>query len=201
VLFPYARARLADYVGAHPDRVAPVLAQVRAHLDAPDLTAQQCIAHLLAWHDEDRKIGPLKLLQGMIWADGYADGTLRGHVYPDAAAGLRRWHAQGLRLAVYSSGSVAAQKLLFAHSDQGDLSALFSGWFDTAVGGKREVASYRAIAAALGLAAQDILFLSDVVEELDAARAAGLRTLLLARDGLPAASTHPVATGFERLIP
>jgi enolase-phosphatase E1 len=199
VLFPYARSRLVDYVAADTDRAAPVLAEVRAHVGDPDLSTQDCIDHLLAWHDADRKIGPLKRLQGMIWADGYANDTLRGHVYPDAAEGLRRWHSMGITLAVYSSGSVAAQKLLFGHSDHGDLSGLFSGWFDTGVGGKRDAASYRAIAAALDLPPQDILFLSDAVEELDAAHEVGFHTTLLARDGLPAGNLHPVATSFDTI--
>jgi 2,3-diketo-5-methylthio-1-phosphopentane phosphatase len=129
VLFPYARTRLASYVAAHPDQVAPVLAEIRAREGA--LSDADCIARLIGWMDQDAKIGPLKTLQGMIWADGYRDGALKGHIYPDAVAGLRRWHAMGITLAVYSSGSVPAQKLLFGHSEAGDLTPLFSGWFDT----------------------------------------------------------------------
>lgn len=200
VLFPYARARLAEFVRAHPAAAAPVLEQVRQAAGEPDLDVEGCIAQLLAWHDADRKIGPLKTLQGMIWADGYAAGTLTGHVYPDAVAGLRRWHAAGVALYVYSSGSVAAQKLLFGHSDHGDLIPLFAGYFDTAVGGKREPGSYAAIARAIGLPADAILFLSDVVEELDAAHAAGMPGILLARDGNAAAASHPVAASFATIL-
>jgi enolase-phosphatase E1 len=123
----------------------------------------------------------LKALQGMLWNNGYARGDYRGHVYPDAVDAMRRWHAAGIPLYVYSSGSVGAQKLLFAHSDAGDLSGLFAGHFDIAVGNKREIGSYRRIAQELGLPPGDILFLSDVVEELDAAHEAGMRTLLLDR--------------------
>jgi enolase-phosphatase E1 len=201
VLFPYARARLADYVTAHAARLAPLLDEVRALAGDPALGTQGCIAQLLAWQDEDAKIGPLKQIQGMIWAQGYAQGTLKGHVYGDAVAGLRRWHAMGLVLAVYSSGSVAAQKLLFGQSDFGDLTPLFSGWFDTAVGGKREVASYRAIAAALGLAPGEILFLSDMAAELDAAGAAGFQVTLLARGDTPAPAGHPLVTTFDTILP
>lgn len=201
VLFPYSRARLAEFVREHGEAVGPVLAQVRAEAGAPHLDVKDCIAQLLAWHDADRKIGPLKTLQGMIWAEGYVTGALTGHVYPDAAAGLRRWYAQGIPLYVYSSGSVAAQKLLFGHSDAGDLMPLFTGYFDTAIGAKREAASYAAIARAIGAEPPAILFLSDVAEELDAAREAGLSVTLLVRDGAAAAAPYPVASSFDTILP
>jgi enolase-phosphatase E1 len=159
-LFPYARARLPAYVAEH----------------GGDLT------QLLAWVDADAKVTELKDIQGRIWAEGYAAGELRGHVYPDAAEALRRWHADGLTLAVFSSGSVPAQKLIFGHSDQGDLSPLFSGWFDTTTGPKREAMSYVLIADALGISPADILFLSDIVAETDAAKAAGMKALLIDRE-------------------
>lgn len=183
VLFPYSRARLAQFVAENPDKVEPILGAVRVEVGKQDLDTDGCIASLLEWHDADRKIGPLKELQGLIWAEGYDSGTLRGHIYDDAAAALRRWHEAGIALYVYSSGSVAAQKLLFGHTVHGDLAGLFSGHFDTAVGGKREAASYRAIAEAIGLPAGEILFLSDVVEELAAAQQAGLSVILVVRDG------------------
>ncbi len=159
-LLPYARARLPAYVAEH----------------GGDL------AQLLAWMDADAKVTELKDIQGRIWAKGYAAGELRGHVYPDAAEALRRWHADGLTLAVFSSGSVPAQKLIFGHSDQGDLSPLFSGWFDTTTGPKREAMSYVLIADALGISPADILFLSDIVAETDAAKAAGMKALLIDRE-------------------
>jgi enolase-phosphatase E1 len=169
-LFPYARARMADYVAAHPEAVVNVPG------DDPVQT-------LLGWMDVDAKETSLKALQGLIWAEGYADGTLQGHVYPDAVAGLRRWHDAGLALYVFSSGSVAAQKLIFGHSVAGDLTPLFSGYFDTVTGAKREAASYAYIADAIGLPAADILFLSDTSAEISAARAAGMRAMLIDRDG------------------
>jgi enolase-phosphatase E1 len=137
----------------------------------------------LRWIDEDRKATPLKTLQGSIWALGYAEGAFKGHVYPDAAEALRRWRTAGLRLFVYSSGSVEAQKLIFRHSDQGDLEPVFSGWFDTTTGPKREVQSYRRITEVIGQPAAAILFLSDVQAELDAASAAGMATQLVDRTG------------------
>lgn len=174
VLFPYARERLRDFVAAHPQETAPILADVGG--DDP-------VATLLAWIDEDRKATPLKTLQGMIWAEGYRDGVLVGHVYPDAAEALRRWHGEGLTLYVYSSGSIAAQKLIFGHSVAGDLTPLFSGYFDTTSGPKQDAASYARIAEAIGAPAEAILFLSDHPAEIAAARDAGMATQLVSRHG------------------
>ncbi|MEO6103982.1 MAG: acireductone synthase [Pseudoxanthomonas sp.] len=182
VLFPYARQALPGFVRAHHGDPEVRAWLDRAASDAGGICKDEMTVEVLqGWIDEDRKHPALKALQGMIWQAGYADGEFTAHVYPDAVAALRRWHAQGYPLHVYSSGSVPAQKLLFGHSDAGDLRELFSGWFDTAVGGKRDAASYRVIADALGLPASDVLFLSDVVEELDAAREAGMQTVLLDR--------------------
>ncbi len=185
VLFPYARANIAAYVERHADEPT-----VKALLDAVSqevgltLSTAQVISQLLSWIDEDKKITPLKALQGLIWATGYQQGDFTGHVYADAAAQLKAWHAQGLVLAVYSSGSVYAQKLLFAHSDFGDLTALFTDYFDTNIGGKREVQSYEKIAAQLALPASQIMFLSDIEDELAAAKSAGFNTVWLVRDGI-----------------
>ena len=176
-LFPYARTRLADYIATHPAETAPLLDAVRAEESGDPVET------LLRWIDEDRKATPLKTLQGLIWAEGYADGTLKGHVYPDAVDALRRWHAQGLALYVYSSGSIAAQKLIFGYSNAGDLTPLFSGYFDTSSGPKREAQSYRHIAGEIGLPAAEILFLSDNAQEIVAAQAAGMQVLHIDRDG------------------
>ena len=200
VLFPYARERLPAFVREHaadPD--------VRGWLDAVaaengGICSDDMIAEMLqGWIDQDRKHIALKALQGMIWRDGYAQGAFRGHVYPDAAQALRDWHADGHALAVFSSGSVEAQRLLFGHSDAGDLSALFSGFFDTGTGAKREQRSYQQIARALGTTPDDILFLSDIVPELDAARDAGLQTVLLDRPAdYPRARTGDATGGHRR---
>ena len=182
VLFPYARRALPGFVAAHGREPA-----VRAWLDqvATEMgtvcSDEVLVEVLQGWIDQDRKHTALKALQGRVWQDGYGRADFRAHVYPDAAAALPAWHAAGHRIAVYSSGSVPAQKLLFGHSVAGDLSPLMSAWFDTGVGGKREAASYRNIVQALAVPAGDIVFLSDVVEELDAAREAGLATVLVDR--------------------
>jgi enolase-phosphatase E1 len=172
------------------------LAEV-ARLEGRELAPEAAAAVLEKWIDEDRKATPLKALQGMIWKQGYEAGELQGHVYADSPEYLRRWHDRGLKLYVYSSGSVEAQKLIFAHTAYGDLTPLFSGYFDTRVGAKREAQSYKAILRETGLSGPDLLFLSDVGEELDAARAAGLKTCQLLRDDKARpAPAHPQARSF-----
>jgi len=190
-LFPFAEAALDGFLDAHGE--APQVAAILAEVPGPDPRAT-----LRAWMAADAKVTPLKSLQGLIWRAGYEDGRLQGHLWPDVAACLRAWAAGGVTLAVYSSGSVPAQKLLFGHSVVGDLTGIFAGFFDTAMGGKREAESYAAIAAALGLPPADILFLSDVAEELDAAAAAGLRTCQLVRqaDGTQPCPRHAQAPDF-----
>ena len=201
VLFPYARAALPGFVREHGQEPEVRQWLDRAAVDAGGVCQDEVIVEVLqGWIDEDRKHPALKALQGMIWAEGYQDAEYKAHVYPDAAQALRSWHAAGHALAVYSSGSVAAQKLLFGHSSEGDLSPLLSAWFDTAVGGKREVASYQNIVAQLGVPAREIVFLSDVVEELDSAREAGLRTVLLdRREDYPMPRTGEACHGHERV--
>ncbi len=184
VLFPYARQHLTAYVQnpANTAQVQPIFAQVAA-LVGQDLTPEQCTAQLLAWLNADAKITPLKTLQGLIWQQGYADGALTSDVYPDALAALQCWHAMGKQLYVYSSGSIAAQKLLFGHTAQGDITPLFSGFFDTTTGAKNALMSYVSIAQQLCLPPPAILFLSDSVAEITAATAAGMRTVLIQRQG------------------
>lgn len=201
VLFPYARANLADYVRRHADdlQVKPLLEDVCKEV-GDHLSTEQIITQLIQWIDEDKKITPLKSLQGMIWESGYRQGDFKGHLYPDAAANLKAWKAEGLDLYVYSSGSVYAQKLLFAHTEYGDLTPLFSGYFDTHIGGKKEKESYDNIAKQLALPANQLLFLSDIKEELDAAKAAGFETIWLTRDSAPdPQAEHRQVSSFEQI--
>ncbi|MGR8951746.1 MAG: acireductone synthase [Gammaproteobacteria bacterium] len=186
VLFPYARAHIAAFVRNHADdpEVQQLLADVSREAGRV-LDVEQTIAQLIEWIDQDKKVTPLKALQGLIWDEGYRQGAFTGHIYADAAKNLQAWQASGLRLYVYSSGSVHAQKLLFAHTEYGDLTPWFSGYFDTRIGGKREVDSYRHIANALRMPPENLLFLSDIKEELDAAKQAGFHTIWLVRDGNP----------------
>lgn len=183
VLFPYARAHLPDFVRRHrQDPEIKALLDAARQIAGQDLDNEQLIAQFITWIDSDQKITPLKSLQGLIWRDGYRQAAFKGHIYADAAERLKDWHAQGYALYVYSSGSVYAQKLLFGHTDYGDLTPLFSGYFDTHIGAKQDTASYRAIAQQIQLPAAEIVFLSDVEAELDAAHAAGFSTYWLVRD-------------------
>ncbi len=184
VLFPYARERMAAFVATGH----PALAEV----PAPKLDT------LLGWMDRDEKITALKTIQGIIWEEGYRNGTLRAELYPDVPPALRRWARAGLRLFVYSSGAVAAQKLLFGHTPEGDLTALFQGYFDTKVGPKREAASYVTICRGANVPPGEMLFLSDVEAELDAAHEAGLQTcqLVRAQDGTAPTLQHETAPDF-----
>lgn len=202
VLFPYAAKHLPDFVRQQAERgdVAEQLAAVRRDSHEPDADVERVIEILLGWIAEDRKATPLKALQGMVWEQGYQAGQLKGHVYPDAVEALKRWHQEGFQLFVYSSGSIQAQKLIFGCSEAGDLTPLFSGYFDTTSGPKREAQSYVNIAQALKIEASQVLFLSDIVEELDAARAAGMATCGLAREGGELAG-HVTVDSFARIEP
>ena len=201
VLFPYARSQLRKFVAEHKDE-----AQVRELLQEAKLEAggglsdDEIVERMILWIDEDKKVTPLKSLQGLIWEQGYQNGDFTGHIYDDAVEKLKEWHAQGIRLYVYSSGSVYAQKLLFGHTDHGDLTPLFDGYFDTHIGHKREADAYRHIVNELNLPAEAILFLSDIQEELDAARAAGMQTVWLVREGnLSTVSEHQQVNSFESI--
>jgi enolase-phosphatase E1 len=200
-LFPYARAHLRKFLAARGTDagVRRELAEV-SHLEGRELTPEAAAAVLEKWMAEDKKATPLKALQGMIWRQGYESGELKGHVYDDTPEFLRRCHGRGLKLYVYSSGSVEAQKLIFGHTAFGDLTPLFSGYFDTRVGGKREAPSYKTILRDTGLSGPDMLFLSDVGEELDAARAAGMKTCQLLRDDKARPfNGHPHARSFAEV--
>lgn len=183
VLFPYARRELPNFVRKHASepKVRHWLDQVQLELGSEFFNDAHLIETLLNWIDSDRKHTALKALQGMIWVAGYRDGDYTAHIYPDATEMLKLWHEAGHKIYVYSSGSVPSQKLFFSHTSEGNLTALFSGYFDTEIGGKRDAESYRRITAAIEEKSSDILFLSDIVEELDAAREAGMDTALLDR--------------------
>jgi enolase-phosphatase E1 len=201
VLFPFAAKHLPEFVRQNAERpdVAEQLEAVRRDSNAPQADVERVVEILLSWIEEDRKATPLKALQGMVWAQGYHAGQLKGHVYPDAVEALQRWHAAGYQLFVYSSGSIQAQKLIFGCSEAGDLTPLFSGYFDTTSGPKREAQSYTNIQKAIGVEPGEILFLSDIVEELDAAQSAGMQTCGLAREGgeLGSHITVDTFTGIE----
>lgn len=184
VLFPYSAKHLSSWVLNNLELtiVQDVLHQVREISGQAQLDVNDCLTQLMTWQAEDRKITPLKTLQGLIWEEGYQSGELKAHVYADAVEYLQRWYAMGLTLAIYSSGSVAAQKLLFKNTLAGDLTPLFSAYFDTTTGSKIENKSYQNIAEKLLVSPQEILFLSDSPKELVAASAAGLNICGLNRE-------------------
>jgi enolase-phosphatase E1 len=161
---------------------------------------EQILAKLHQWSVEDRKITPLKTLQGILWDTGYRNGSLKGHVYTDVPQRLKAWKESGLQLAVFSSGSVPAQKLIFGFSVAGDLTPYFSAYFDTRTGGKREAATYTKIAEAMQVAPNEILFLSDIKEELEAANESGLQTIQLLREDKQAEWPF-TAIDFEHINP
>jgi enolase-phosphatase E1 len=196
-LYAYARPRLRPWVESHSGD--EVVEEIRAETGASSV--DEVVAALHRWMGDDVKATPLKTIQGRIWAEGFAAGELTAHFFSDVPPALRAWRVDGIRLAVFSSGSVASQRPWFEHADAGDLSALVEHHFDTVnAGPKREAASYRRMTESLGAPPGDVLFLSDVPAELDAARGAGWRAIGLARPGEPNEradfGTHPVAASF-----
>ena len=200
VLFSYARSQVRKFLTEHfgSAELLSDLQQLREEhsldvkqnlqppplVEAPRDAEIDSLGEYVCWLiDRDRKSTGLKSLQGKIWKQGYIDGTLKAELFADVAPALERWRHAGLKISIFSSGSSLAQKLLFAHTEAGDLTGFIDNYFDTTVGSKTDVASYRRIASAWRLPAQDVLFISDVVPELDAAGAAGMQTLLCVRPG------------------
>jgi enolase-phosphatase E1 len=204
-LFPYARRRLAAFVADNraSAEVQDCLRQSRELAGVAGASDDEVVEMLARWIDEDRKVTPLKTLQGLMWAEGFAAGELSGHVYGDVADALRAWRAAGISLWVFSSGSIKGQKLIYGHTAFGDLNPFFSGYFDTATGPKLTASSYTTIAKAIGLPPGRILFLSDHIGELNAARVAGFGTAALNRGEtvLPQGHGHPEFNSFADIDP
>lgn len=187
VLFPFAQKRLAQYLEAHWER--DDVREVRRRLAEEHRQELRTVGDVASYAarlmDRDRKSPGLKLLQGLIWEEGYRGGHLRGIVFDDVPASMRRWHESGTAIAIYSSGSELAQRLLFESTVHGDLTPLIGAFFDTAIGAKVDAASYTRIASRLDRSPDEILFVSDVMAELKAARDAGLAVVLSMRPGNP----------------
>ncbi len=188
VLFSYARDHVREFLatGSAAEDIALLREEHAGDVnDAPPLTDEtESIATYVEWLISiDRKSTALKSLQGKIWRQGYEDGSLKSRVFPDVAPAFERWRERGLKISIFSSGSVLAQQLLFAHTEVGDLTPFIDSYFDTKVGKKGDAESYRKIAEMIGVPPQEILFVSDVVAELDAANQAGMKTLLSIRPG------------------
>lgn len=190
-LFPYSKERIGKYVELHFDALQSEIAQLveesghdeKYTIPVDPAEPGSVSAYLEFLIGENRKSTPLKTIQGRIWKEGYESGELLSHVFDDVPGALERWAASGKRIAIFSSGSVLAQQLLFRHTDHGDLTAHIGLYFDTTTGPKREPASYARIADELGCPAQDVTFLSDIPEELEAAATAGMEALLVIRPG------------------
>lgn len=218
VMFPYVRKHLAEYLDQHwasaeLDKVRDQLAkddgaeswqawlrrQGASEAEGRRLAEQQ----VLKLMDSDVKATGLKTLQGLIWDSGFRSGALRSHVYDDVLPAIRKWREQGIDVRIYSSGSIAAQKLFFGHVDgHGNCLQLFSGHYDTTIGSKREAASYSRIADDWGLAPGEIVFISDLAAELEAASAAGLKAVASIRPGnapLPESAPWPRIGSFAEL--
>lgn len=201
VLFPYSAKHLSGWVRNNLELpiTQDILQQVREITGKSNLDVEGCISQLMSWQAEDKKITPLKTLQGLIWQQGYDKGELKAHVYPDAVEYLKNWYDAGLILAVYSSGSIAAQKLLFRNTSDGDLTSFFSAYFDTTTGSKVESQSYVAIAQELSVLPQEILFLSDSLKELVAASEANLNVCGLNREAAGVDDNFTYVNNFSQI--
>jgi enolase-phosphatase E1 len=218
VLFPYARENVKPYLAAHLSS-SDLQADIRALLDqnqedlergldpprlmgpADHMLIEDAVAYIHWLMDRDSKATALKSIQGKLWDEGYARGELNSHVFEDVPRAFERWRQQGKAICIYSSGSVLAQKLLFTHTEAGDLTPYIRAYFDTNIGPKRDAGSYRRIASELELAPRDIVFVSDVTAELDAAAVSGFETLLCVRPANPeqAAGTHARIQTFDQI--
>ncbi|MBM3183804.1 MAG: acireductone synthase [Chlamydiae bacterium] len=198
-LFPYAKEHMRDFIEKNQSNleVQRLLGEVQAISHSQNL--EEVITTLYTWMDQDQKITPLKVLQGMLWEEGYERGDFYGHIYEDALDKFIEWQGENLSLYVYSSGSIHAQKLLFSHTQFGDLTPLFSGFFDTTIGKKKDISSYLAIAKAIGCKAEEILFLSDSIDEINAAIAAGMKSILLVREGENSDTLLPFVSTFQEI--
>jgi enolase-phosphatase E1 len=212
VLFPFSRSRMPEFVRENFDKLNTEIAQLAAehasdttYRSAFDENSPVSVTEFLQFLiDSDRKSTPLKSIQGMIWRDGYHSGEIRSQVFGDVPLAFRRWSAAGKQIAIYSSGSILAQGDLFKHTDHGDLTPYIRAYFDTATGGKKEAESYVKIATELAIEPDKILFVSDVLEELDSARIAGMQTALSIREENAHADEnhdHPMVRSFEELEP
>ncbi|MEK6320158.1 MAG: acireductone synthase [Acidobacteriota bacterium] len=220
VLFPYARKNVKPYLAAH--RSSPeVQSDIRGLLEenaedarreidlplvkgpAEQVSVDRVVVYVHWLMDRDRKTTALKSLQGKIWEEGYGNGELRSQIFEDVTRAFKRWREQNKEICIYSSGSVLAQKLLFAHTEAGDLTALIGNYFDTMIGAKTDAESYQRIANSLERRPDEIVFVSDVTAELDAAESAGFETLLCVRPGNPfqgRSPSHAVIHSFDEIL-
>src|SRR5205809_6369881 len=202
VLFPFARRHAAEFVkDANLSELQHEHGEdIRQGTNPPPWSAGP-VAYIHWLMDQDRKSTALKNIQGQIWLEGYQNRELHGEVFEDVPPALERWHRAGIDTRIFSSGSVLAQRLLFSSTASGDLTRFLKGYFDTTTGPKNEASSYTTIAPFFGVPTSDILFISDVTRELDAARSAGMQTLLCVRPGNHPQPQHDhrTNTSFEKI--
>ena len=195
VLFPLSRKEIDAFV--RKNWTDPELQPIFAQLNKP--SPEEAVRLLQNWIDADKKEGILKQIQGKIWKTAFETGQIRAHVYPDVPKNWEKWKRSKVRIYIFSSGSVEAQKLLFHYSEAGDLTRWIDGYFDTTMGSKKEAGSYRKIAGVTQLRPEQILFLSDIEAELDAARSAGMQTIQLIRENAKPGISHPAARTFDEI--
>ena len=205
VMFPFAAERLDTFVERHwlDSAVVEIASQVARDTDNTELrTPAELVAACRALMARDAKATGLKALQGLIWDEGFRSGALRPPLFEDVPETLKLWRQLGVGLSIYSSGSIGAQIQFFQHAEAGDLTALFTRHFDTTTGPKKVSTSYSAIAKELGFATSQVAFFSDIVDELDAARQAGMITVLVERPGNPpvSANGHPALRDFREVV-
>ena len=205
VLFPYSKKQMAKFLESNLQD-PNVEAYINQVLTDPDQGInnpgdwQTAYRILLNWIENDVKKTPLKALQGMIWKDGYRSGAFKSHVYADVPDKFKEWASQNICIAIYSSGSIDAQKLLFKHTELGDLTNYIDFYFDTTTGPKKDSNSYLKISNSLSIQPNEILFLSDVEAELDAAAAVGIKTTQILRPGIAPSKIHPQKTNFTEIV-
>ena len=200
VMFPYSKRKLREFLEENWDRpeIQEIIRDTSREV-GKELSLEEAVETFSRWIDEDKKITPLKELQGYIWEEGFKSGELRAPLYEDAYKKIREWKERGIPLYIYSSGSVKAQELFFSHTEYGNLLGLFSGFFDTKIGNKKEKESYLRIAQKIGLKPEEILFISDNPEELKAAKEAGFKVLQSVRDGVKPSEEFEKIYSFEEI--
>ena len=197
VLFPISLQQMDRFI--HDNWESNLIREELLALDKP--SPEEASALLKSWIQTDKKAPVLKSIQGKIWKQSFESGEIRGHVYPDVPVCFKKWKDAGIRTCIFSSGSIEAQTLIFRYSQAGDLTIYIDSYFDTTTGPKRDRASYRKIASAVDLSPREIPFLSDVTQELDAARMAGMQTMHVLREGAvqETQTPHSTATSLEEV--
>jgi len=184
VLFPYSKEKLDKFLKENKDKpeIKKIIEEIEK-IEGKKLSLEEVIKILKQWIDEDKKITPLKDLQGYIWKDGFESGELKAPIYEDAMEKIKEWKNKGYKIYIYSSGSVNAQKLFFSHTNYGNILNLFDGHFDTKIGNKKEATSYLKISKEIGVNPKNIVFLSDDEKEIESANEAGLNVIKVSRKG------------------